>query len=323
MINLMNEVFFMQFFVLSITVLVFFTSVIIFGYFGKRSDAKKRRIDYIKEIGGRDNNPELQRSFFDRYIKKILKRSTALMAKGTPKNKIQKNKAKDQLIEKQLRLSGVFVSVQEFTSIKTTFMIATCIIFSLLALILPYQLNSKMMIMLVGIMIGVAGPTFFLRFKVKGHQQKIRDQLPDAMDLLGVCIEAGLSFDIALIKVAEKLSGPFIDELVIAHREIQMGRTRRDALQNMANCTTIAELKTFVSALAQAEQLGIPIINVMRIQSAQLRQTRKQLAQEKGMKAPVKILIPMVFFIFPVLFIILLGPTAINVIKQFSSGGGL
>ena len=95
-----------------------------------------------------------------------------------------------------------------------------------------------------------------------------------------------------------------------------MGRTRREALQNMVACTDIAELKTFVSALIQAEALGIPIINVMRIQSSQLRMVRKQQAQEKGMKSPVKMLIPMVMFIFPVIFIILLGPTVINIMTS-------
>jgi len=196
-------------------------------------------------------------------------------------------------------------------------MLASVALFAVLSVFVQTGLKNSLEVLLVGVIIGVEGPTFFLKSKVKGHQQKIRDQLPDAMDLLGVCIEAGLSFDISLIKVAEKLKGPFIDELLIVHREIQMGRTRREALQHLSDSTEIPELKTFTSALAQAEQLGIPIINVMRVQSVQLRAARKQIAQEKGMKSPVKMLIPMVAFIFPVLFIILLGPTVINMIHQF------
>ncbi|HZK38919.1 MAG TPA: type II secretion system F family protein, partial [Clostridia bacterium] len=224
----------------------------------------------------------------------------------------------DMLIEKQLRLAGIFMSAQEFSSIKMTFMMITLII-AVLAFLLPFDVLMNAFIFLVLAVISIIGPSFFLKSKVKGHQEKIREQLPDAMDLLSVCIEAGLSFDISLIKVAEKLKGPFIDELMIVHREIQMGRTRREALQNMMACTDISELKTFVSALIQAEQLGIPIINVMRIQSAQLRMVRKQQAQEKGLKAPIKILIPMMLFIFPVVFIILLGPTVISTIEQFAS----
>lgn len=308
----------MQFFVLSISVLVFFVAVIILSYFGKISDDKKRRLDYIRNLGQKKSIPGSDASFYERYLKRLIKRISSVLKRTAPINKIQKNKEKDILIEKQLRLAGVFISAQEFSSIKMTFML-TAIVISILALLLPFDFVTNALIFLVVAVIGIASPTFFLRSKVKGHQEKIREQLPDAMDLLSVCIEAGLSFDIALIKVAEKLKGPFVDELMIVYREIQMGRSRRDALQNMIACTDIAELKTFVSALIQAEALGIPIINVMRIQSAQLRMVRKQQAQEKGLKAPVKMLLPMVIFVFPVIFIILLGPTVINIINQFAN----
>ncbi len=308
----------MELFVLSMAALAFFAAVIIFGYFGKKSDDKKRRLDYIRDIGAKKGIPGSELSFFDRYLKKVFKKTALLVKKTTPVNKTQKNREKDMLIEKQLRLAGIFMSAQEFSSIKMTFMMVTLII-SVFALLLPFDLIINVFIFLILAVVSIIGPSFFLKSKVKGHQEKIREQLPDAMDLLSVCIEAGLSFDISLIKVAEKLKGPFIDELMIVHREIQMGRTRREALQNMITCTDISELKTFVSALVQAEQLGIPIINVMRIQSAQLRMVRKQQAQEKGLKAPIKILIPMLFFIFPVIFIVLLGPTIISVMEQFGS----
>jgi tight adherence protein C len=256
-------------------------------------------------------------SFAQRYLKKFASKFTKIISNVLPKDKAQKNNAKTAAVERQLRLAGVFMSAQEFNSIKLVVMLASVALFAVLSVFVQTGLKNSLEVLLVGVIIGVEGPTFFLKSKVKGHQQKIRDQLPDAMDLLGVCIEAGLSFDISLIKVAEKLKGPFIDELLIVHREIQMGRTRREALQHLSDSTEIPELKTFTSALAQAEQLGIPIINVMRVQSVQLRAARKQIAQEKGMKSPVKMLIPMVAFIFPVLFIILLGPTVINMIHQF------
>ena len=111
------------------------------------------------------------------------------------------------------------------------------------------------------------------------------------------------------------MSGPFIDELLIVYREIQMGRTRRDALQTLADSSTVDELKTFVSALIQAEQLGIPINNIMQTQAEQLRETRKLEAKEKGMKSTIKMLVPMLIFIFPVVFIIILGPTVMNIIQ--------
>lgn len=308
----------MQFFVISMAGLAFFAAVIILSYFGKKADDKKRRLDYIQDLGEKKNIPGTETSFYERYLSKILKKLGLIFKKATPVNKVQKNREKDILIEKQLRLAGVFMSAQEFSSIKMTFMIVTLAL-SVLALLLPFDFLINALIFLIIAVVSIIGPSFFLKTKVKGHQEKIREQLPDAMDLLSVCIEAGLSFDISLVKVAEKLDGPFIDELLIVHREIQMGRTRREALQNMMVCTDIAELKTFVSALVQAESLGIPIINVMRIQSAQLRMVRKQQAQEKGLKAPIKMIVPMLLFIFPVIFIVLLGPTVINVIAEFAN----
>lgn len=312
----------MEFFVISITALVFITAVIVLSYFGKKSDAKEKRLDYVRQLGSDSLADQMQKSFYERYLQKYLLKMRQLFKRLADTSRVRTRKKRDnaEQIERQLRLAGVLISAEEFTSLKQVFMLAALALFALLALFIPGDLSTKLLIALIGLAVAVAGPTFFLRFKVSGHQEKIRDQLPDAMDLLGVSIEAGLGFDLALVKVAEKLSGPFIDELMLVHREIQMGRTRREALQNMADSSDIPELKTFVSALVQAEQLGIPIINVMRIQSAQLRVTRKQIAEEKGMKAPVKILIPLVFLIFPVLFIVLLGPTVINIMREFSGG---
>lgn len=307
----------MELLVISITALVFVLSVIVFGYFGRLSDAKKRRIDYIAEMHDDHIVQELELSFSQRFLKKFAAKFSKIIQNMRNKNKPQKNKSANLLVERQLRLAGIFMSSQEFKSLKLFATVGILLFFGLVAVVTPFDPAVKFLILLVGFALGVIGPSFYLKSRVRGHQQKIRDQLPDALDLLSVCIEAGLSFDIALVKVAEKLKGPFIDELLMVHREIQMGRTRREALNNLGESTDIPELKTFISAIIQAEQLGIPIINVMRIQSAQLRVTRKQLAQEKALKAPVKITIPMVVFIFPVTFIIILGPTILSVINQF------
>ena len=311
---------FMQFFVISITLLSFFVAVIVFGYFGRKADNKTRRVEYIKDLRGStdDAYSELDQSFYHRYVKKITDKISKIFRNLMPKNKRERNKAKDQIIERQLRLAGLFMSAAEFSSIKLAAILFSIVLFLILALIIPVSADIKLLIIMAGSVAGIVGPTLYLRFRVTGHQDKIRDQLPDAIDLLGVAIEAGLSFDMALVKVAERLKGPFIDELLIVHREIQMGRPRRDALRNLAEATDIPELKTFASALVQAEQLGIPIINVMRIQSVQLRASRRDICREKGQKAPIKMILPMVGFIFPVVFIILLGPTVLTVIETFA-----
>ena len=187
----------------------------------------------------------------------------------------------------------------------------------MIVLVVKAEALISLLILMVGVLVGVMGPTMYLRSRVSSHQTGIKKQLPDAMDMLCVCIEAGLGFDAALLKVSQKLKGPFIDELMIVYREIQMGRTRRESLQNLCDSTNLDELKTFASALVQAEQLGIPINNVMRAQSEQLRVERSQQAKEKGMKASIKMLLPMLLLIFPVVFIILMGPTVLNIMETF------
>jgi tight adherence protein C len=130
-------------------------------------------------------------------------------------------------------------------------------------------------------------------------------------------VEAGLGFDQALLKIVEKTRGPLAAECKRVLHEIRIGTTRRDALRGMADRTGVDDLQTFVAAIIQADQLGVSIGNVLRIQSNQLRQKRRQRAEERAQKAPVKMLIPMILFIFPSLFIILLGPGILQLMDNF------
>lgn len=222
-----------------------------------------------------------------------------------------KKNAKYKLVEKQLRLAGLSISPENFLFYKKAIMVLIIVVSAFIAII-----TKTIFLILIGLLIALLIPNLYLNSKVKSHQQGIRDQLPDAMDLLGVCIESGLSFDASLLKVSERMEGPFIEELLKLYRQIQMGVPRGDALKNMANSSEIPELKTFIAALAQATQLGIPMNNIMKVQSETLRETRMQMAREKGQKAPVKMLLPMVGLIFPVLFIVILGPVVINIMSM-------
>jgi tight adherence protein C len=141
------------------------------------------------------------------------------------------------------------------------------------------------------------------------------------LDLLTVSVEAGLGFDQALLKIVEKTKGPLTEECIRVLHEIRIGKARRDALREMGKRTGVEDLQTFVAAIIQADQLGVSIGNVLRIQSRQLRQKRRQKAEEKAQKAPVKMLIPMILFIFPSLFILLLGPGVLQLIDNFSTMG--
>ncbi len=307
----------MEFLVLSYTALAFALFSVIFSSIGRKTDQKQKRLDYISGVKQDAAYMELEQSFFDRFFAPKIKNFQKTIEKMAPKKKTNKKDEKKGAIERQLRLAGIFKDASEFNFIRVIVMIVSVVTTLIILLVLR---PSKMIILLLiaaGLLIGLMGPTLYLRSRVSGHQGGIRKQLPDTMDLLGVCIEAGLSFDSALLKISERLNGPFVDELLIVHREILMGLPRKDALQNLSNASDIDELKTFASALVQAEQLGIPINNVMRVQSAQLRTTRSQQAQEKGRKASIKMLLPMLMFIFPVVFIIVIGPTVIQVLGNF------
>jgi tight adherence protein C len=142
------------------------------------------------------------------------------------------------------------------------------------------------------------------------RQQAMAKSLADAMDLLTISVEAGLGFDAALAQVARHTDGPLAGEFMRVLQEMQIGKSRGDAFRALAERTSVPELRAFVSSLTQADAFGIPIANVLREQSKELRVKRRQKAEEKAQKVPVKIMVPLVLFIFPVLFIVVLGPAA-------------
>jgi len=148
------------------------------------------------------------------------------------------------------------------------------------------------------------------------RQALVRAALPDAMDMLTVCVEAGLGFDAALAQVARNTSGPLAAELARALQEMQMGKSRTEALRSMAGRTTAPELRAFISALVQAGELGISVASVLREQAKEMRVRRRQWAEEKAQKVPVKILFPLIFCILPALFIVVIGPAAITIIRN-------
>lgn len=179
-------------------------------------------------------------------------------------------------------------------------------------------LHQKTLIIIASISLAFILPSFVLKRQVTMRQQRITRDLPDNLDLLTVSVEAGLGFDQALLKVVEKTKGPLTEEFKRFLHEIRIGKTRRDALREMSARTGVPDLQTFVAAIIQADQLGVSIGNVLRIQSRQLRQKRRLSAEERAQKAPIKMLLPMILFIFPSLFIILLGPGVLQLIDNFS-----
>jgi len=150
------------------------------------------------------------------------------------------------------------------------------------------------------------------------RQEVLRRGLADALDMLTVCVEAGQGFDGAILHVARSVEGPVAGEFARVLAEIQIGKSRGDAFSSLSARSKVPEIKTFVTALVQADRLGLPIGSVLREQSVQMRLIRRQRAEEKAQKVPVKILFPMLLCIFPALMIVIIGPGAIQMINTFS-----
>lgn len=162
-------------------------------------------------------------------------------------------------------------------------------------------------------------PDLLIRNRAQKRRGEIRLELPNALDQMLISVEAGLGFEAAMSRVAEFNRGPLADELVRTLQDIQVGRSRKDAYQALAHRVDVPDVRTFVRAVVQADAYGIPIANVLKTQAQDMRIKRKQRAEEHAMKMPVKMLFPLIFFILPTLFIVLLGPTVLNIVETFST----
>ncbi|MBE0466408.1 MAG: type II secretion system F family protein [Candidatus Desulforudis sp.] len=172
---------------------------------------------------------------------------------------------------------------------------------------------------MLALFVGPLVPWFWLGRKATERIQAIDRALPDAVDLLVVSVEAGLAFDMALAKVTEKMTGPLPDEFARTLNEIRLGKMRRHALRDMGQRVGAKSLSQFISTVIQSTQMGVSLGNILRIQSEKIRQERRMRASEMAMKAPVKMLFPMIFFIFPALFVVLLGPAMMRIVDTFAN----
>ncbi|HEU0073617.1 MAG TPA: type II secretion system F family protein [Dehalococcoidia bacterium] len=166
----------------------------------------------------------------------------------------------------------------------------------------------------LGLAAGVYLPRLWLRARVSQRAFLTRKGLPDALDLMTTSVEAGLSLDSALVRVAEFQRGPFQDELIRAMQNVTLGKSRREALDELDERLGVSEVSTFVQAVHQAEITGTPIGHVLRVQAEQVRIKRRQAAEAQAQRVPVMMVIPLVLFIFPSLFVVLLGPAAITIV---------
>lgn len=291
---------------------IYFLIVALLGPSGAKSDRLRARIESIsnksKNIVSDD---ELNKPFKERFLIPVLSRLLTTTSRILPK-------VSNPRLQKELMLAGINMQAGNYSALRTLSALGGGMVFCLLCLAIGQ--NSPVSLILFfffGCALVLCMYRFWLQSVIKKRKLKIRSQLPDMMDLLSVSVEAGLGFDAALLKVTERKKNELSDEMIKVYREIQMGCPRKDALKNLTDRTSLDEIKTFTSSIIQADQLGISLKNVLKAQAHQLRQQRRQRAEEKAMKAPVKIMIPLVLFIFPVMFIILLGPSVLNIINAF------
>jgi len=164
---------------------------------------------------------------------------------------------------------------------------------------------------------GFLGPDYFLTLKARGRKEKIKADLPDALDLLAVSVEAGLGFDASMAKINEHMEGPLAEEFGLTLSEMRIGESRQEALKRLSERVDAPELSAFTRAIIQADKLGTSLGRILRVQAADARLRRQAAAEERAMKAPIKMLFPTVLFIFPAMFLVILGPAILNIQKLF------
>lgn len=303
--------------VLFFTLAVFLTLLSLLYGVGVRSDQMRKRFNQVVETERAYSDEELRKSFSERVLKPAIKRLSEGIRRSAGNSRpvgLSKSALK---VDKQLKASGLTLTLQEFSFIKSALILLFFSIGIALFLLLPLSIMLKFIILLVLANIPLFGSSYFLKSRVKSRKDSILRELPATMDVLVVSVEAGLGLDAAIVRQYAKNKSAVLTELNNAIREVQMGVPRRTALKEMADRCDVKELTAFVTALLQADQLGVPIKSVLDVQAERLRVERKQRIQGLAAKAPVKIMLPTVFFIFPVIFIILLGPAAASMLSTF------
>lgn len=303
-----------QFLVIAYALFALAIAIVLLSQKGMQEDNNLRRKKSIGKETVKADYKNIDTSFYERVIKPFLDKlnNTSKYGENATKN-VKKQKQNEELGLK-LRKAGLHISVGNFNFFKTAFAAVVCVIsIGLGFIVIGASTGGGLAIMGIGMALGILGPSLYLTSRVKSHQTAIKDQIADTIDLMSVCMEAGLSFDASLVKISERMEGPFIDELMTVFRQIQLGKNRNDALKTLAETTDVPELKTFVSAVVQANQLGIPITNVLDAQAEQLRMNKEEEIKEIAGKIPTKMTIPTVIFIMPTIFVIILGPVVFNI----------
>ena len=252
---------------------------------------------------------ELQRPFSERVMRPAIEKLGSLLSRSTPQ------KARQDLLNR-LELAGRpgNLTPEDFAAVR----LVAAAVFGALGLLIGLLLANPVYLVIalvIGVILGYYAPVLWLKQKVDARKTEIQKGLPDALDLLVICVDAGLGFDAALARVTDKYKNALSELLTKALREVSLGRPRLEALDEMGRNSGVEDLHNFMQAVIQSEQFGTGIGKILRIQADEMRRKRRQRAQERGAQATLKMMLPMVGCIFPTLWIVLLGPAVLILMR--------
>lgn len=254
---------------------------------------------------------ELSLPITDRIFVPMLRGVGSFITRLAPQSTLERT-------AQQLRLAGSprNMSAAEFWAIRGAATVALAVLAFMMMLRTDTETSRRILYTILFAGVGFMLPQLWLRSVIDRRKAEIIKKLPDALDLMTICVDAGLTFDGAMDKVYQKWTDPLSLEFGRVIYEMQLGKSRRQALRDMVDRIDVADVTSFVASVLQADQLGVSIGKVLRIQSEQMRVRRRQRAEEKAQQAPIKMLFPMVFLIFPAMFIVLLGPAGFQIIRS-------
>ncbi len=249
--------------------------------------------------------------FVERVVQPLMKSLEQSLARMTPREM-------QAVIATRIAMAGKAKewSINEFIMSCLLGALAMCGMMFLLTWDAHYEFVQKVIFLLLGSFMGGAMPVVFLNIMIQKRQVAIQRQLPEVLDLLCVSVQAGLSFDASLRKIVDRMKGPFVDECHRMQEDIRMGMVRRTAMHNVAKRCQIQDVSLFMTSLIQAERLGTSMGKTLKNQADNIRERRRQHVKAEAMKAPVKIIFPLVIFIFPALFVVALVPSILSLMKN-------
>jgi tight adherence protein C len=272
-------------------------------------------VEYLKELeadelGVGDYEARLEQPFLTRIVKPMGERGFKAITSLTPSTYLDS-------VHKKLLLAGLAgtVRAEEFVTAQAALTLLMGVAAAAIVLLTSPPSNKAILFLVLLPAMGALFPSAWLNRKVSERKMMILRDLPDTLDLLAISVEAGMGFEGALEVVCQNFTSPLADEFSRTLREMELGLPRRDAFQNLKRRTEVPELSNFVLALLQADALGIPIGRVLKTQAAEMRNKRRQWAREKAGKLPVKIMFPLVCFIFPAILVVVLGPAGSSISK--------